>query len=259
MLIGEFARRCRLPVSTLRFYNRIGLLRPAEVDPRTGYRHYGADQVPAAVLVGRLRGLGVVPEDIARVLAGGPDAAAALARQRDRLRAEVADRQRALAEVDLLLAGAPAAGHDPRLVDLMSVEVVALPIAADHRALGEAAVRGIARLRTLLRRHGCGWREPWGGAFPLDLPDGEVHAYVFAHPGTPADPELDRAWLPGGPAVEVVHDGGRHGLAGAYRSAFEWIEGAGLVAAGPVVEEYVRLNSVAGDGMTRVLVPVLTG
>jgi hypothetical protein len=38
---GDFARRSGLTSSALRFYADSGLLRPAEVDPASGYRYYG--------------------------------------------------------------------------------------------------------------------------------------------------------------------------------------------------------------------------
>jgi len=40
--IGEFARLGSVSVRTLRHYDEIGLLRPATVDPETGYRGYSA-------------------------------------------------------------------------------------------------------------------------------------------------------------------------------------------------------------------------
>jgi MerR family regulatory protein len=38
--IGEFARLGAVSVRTLRLYDEMGLLRPARVDPATGYRAY---------------------------------------------------------------------------------------------------------------------------------------------------------------------------------------------------------------------------
>jgi hypothetical protein len=40
--IGEFARLGGVSVRALRHYDEIGLLRPATVDPDTGYRGYAA-------------------------------------------------------------------------------------------------------------------------------------------------------------------------------------------------------------------------
>ncbi|HET6532349.1 MAG TPA: MerR family DNA-binding transcriptional regulator, partial [Actinoplanes sp.] len=45
--IGELARASGLPVTTLRFYDGAGVLCPAAVDPRTGYRRYAPGQVGA--------------------------------------------------------------------------------------------------------------------------------------------------------------------------------------------------------------------
>ena len=38
--IGVFARRSRLSMKALRLYDRLGLLKPADVDPENGYRRY---------------------------------------------------------------------------------------------------------------------------------------------------------------------------------------------------------------------------
>ena len=42
MTIGDFSRATRLSAKTLRFYHRVGLLAPAQVDPGNGYRMYSA-------------------------------------------------------------------------------------------------------------------------------------------------------------------------------------------------------------------------
>jgi DNA-binding transcriptional MerR regulator len=36
--IGRFARLCRLSIKQLRHYDELGLLRPARIDPSSGYR-----------------------------------------------------------------------------------------------------------------------------------------------------------------------------------------------------------------------------
>lgn len=59
MSIGSFAQRCGLTASTLRFYADSGSLLPAEVDPVTGYRFYREDQLAKAVLLRRLREIGM--------------------------------------------------------------------------------------------------------------------------------------------------------------------------------------------------------
>ncbi|AUG75464.1 hypothetical protein CFP65_0501 [Kitasatospora sp. MMS16-BH015] len=59
LTIGAFARVTRLSPKALRLYDELGLLRPAEVDPVTGYRRYAPGQVERARLVAWLRRLGM--------------------------------------------------------------------------------------------------------------------------------------------------------------------------------------------------------
>lgn len=57
--IGEFAELGGVSAKTLRFYDEIGLFRPASVDPRTGYRHYLPQQLEDLASILALRNLGV--------------------------------------------------------------------------------------------------------------------------------------------------------------------------------------------------------
>ncbi|HEY3894824.1 MAG TPA: MerR family transcriptional regulator [Pseudonocardiaceae bacterium] len=51
LTIGEFARASRLTQKALRLYDELGLLPPAHVDPRSGYRTYDLAQLERAQLV----------------------------------------------------------------------------------------------------------------------------------------------------------------------------------------------------------------
>ena len=57
--IGELAAASGLSPKALRLYADSGLLVPRRVDPFTGYRSYGADQIERARLIAALRGLGM--------------------------------------------------------------------------------------------------------------------------------------------------------------------------------------------------------
>ncbi len=77
MSIGEFARLSRLSPKALRLYDELGLLPPAQVDPGSGYRWYGAGQLDSARLVASLRQIGVPLAQIQLILGLEPEAAAA--------------------------------------------------------------------------------------------------------------------------------------------------------------------------------------
>jgi PPM family protein phosphatase len=76
LTIGAFARAARLSPKALRLYDELGLLRPARVDPVSGYRFYEPAQLERARLVAWLRRLGMPLARIRVVCALEPAAAA---------------------------------------------------------------------------------------------------------------------------------------------------------------------------------------
>ncbi|MBC3840161.1 MerR family transcriptional regulator [Streptacidiphilus sp. 4-A2] len=76
LTIGAFARASRLSPKALRLYDELELLRPAQVDPASGYRFYHPEQLERARLVAWLRRLGMPLVRIRRVLELEPDLAA---------------------------------------------------------------------------------------------------------------------------------------------------------------------------------------
>lgn len=66
--IGELATRTMLSLKALRLYGDRGLLPPARVDPRTGFRRYGLAQVERARRIALLRATGMPLARIAEVL-----------------------------------------------------------------------------------------------------------------------------------------------------------------------------------------------
>jgi DNA-binding transcriptional MerR regulator len=68
--IGEFARMGTVSIRTLRHYDEIGLLHPAQVDPDTGYRSYSADQLGQLNRIIALKDLGFSLSQTAKLLSG---------------------------------------------------------------------------------------------------------------------------------------------------------------------------------------------
>src|SRR5580692_7814885 len=66
--IGTVARLAQVPVRALRHYDDLGLLTPAWVDPRSGYRYYTPDQVLRLHRILVLRDLGVPLTEIGRLV-----------------------------------------------------------------------------------------------------------------------------------------------------------------------------------------------
>ncbi|MFI6862114.1 MerR family transcriptional regulator [Streptomyces sp. NPDC050421] len=76
LTIGAFAKASRLSPKALRFYDELGLLPPARVDPVNGYRLYAPEQLDQARYVAWLRRLGLPLARIQHVITLEPAAAA---------------------------------------------------------------------------------------------------------------------------------------------------------------------------------------
>ncbi|OFW98007.1 MAG: hypothetical protein A3D94_11070 [Alphaproteobacteria bacterium RIFCSPHIGHO2_12_FULL_66_14] len=66
--IGEFAQIAQVSGRQLRFYDQLGLLRPAHTDPQTGYRYYSIRQLPRLNGILALKELGLSLEQIGPLL-----------------------------------------------------------------------------------------------------------------------------------------------------------------------------------------------
>ncbi|MYS10873.1 MerR family transcriptional regulator [Streptomyces sp. SID6041] len=99
-IIGDFARHGRVSVRMLRHYDAIGLLRPARVDPHTGYRFYTADQLALLNRVIALKELGFTLDQVKAILDERFDAD----ELRGMLRLRQAELETALAEARARLA-----------------------------------------------------------------------------------------------------------------------------------------------------------
>ncbi len=92
--IGDFSRIARVSCRLLRYYDELGLLKPAQLERDSGYRYYSASQLPRLNRILVLKDLGLSLEDIARVL----DSNLSAAELRGMLMVRRSDAQRALAD-----------------------------------------------------------------------------------------------------------------------------------------------------------------
>lgn len=86
--IGEFSNVCQVSVKTLRHYDKIGLLAPAEVDRFTGYRYYRTEQIDTMNYIQRLKRYGFSLEEIQQVMAlvDNREISARLRQQKEKLK-----------------------------------------------------------------------------------------------------------------------------------------------------------------------------
>lgn len=64
LTIGQMSKLNGVPIKTLRYYDEIGLFRPHEVDPSTGYRYYTLEQIKKLDLILYLKNIGIPLKEI---------------------------------------------------------------------------------------------------------------------------------------------------------------------------------------------------
>lgn len=70
--IGVFSRLSRISIRMLRHYDEVGLLKPAQIDPWTGYRYYEERQLETANQITSLRDMGFGIAAIGSLLSSSP-------------------------------------------------------------------------------------------------------------------------------------------------------------------------------------------
>jgi len=258
--IGEFSKLSHVTVKTLRYYDRIGLLKPAEVDRWTSYRYYSADQLPRLNRILALKDLGLSLDQIARLL----DEPLSPDQIRGMLRLKQVELQEQLEEEQARLARVEQRLRQIEQEETMSTQEVALK---------KIPAQAVASVRDVIPSFGD-LGQLFGEVFaylgqhritPAGPPIGIYHDQEFreqdvdievAVPVTGSIPEGDRVKRRELSAVEemacIIHQGSYETVGGTYGQLMTWIEANGYRMVGPVREVYVQGPESGGDPSTYV-------
>src|SRR5437667_9973674 len=104
--IGDFSKLSLVSVKALRYYDELGLLKPAQVDEFTGYRYYTASQLTRLNRILVMKDMGLSLSQIAHLLDNEPtpDQIRGMLRLKQvELRQELAEGQARLARIEAWL------------------------------------------------------------------------------------------------------------------------------------------------------------
>jgi DNA-binding transcriptional MerR regulator len=267
--IGEFARHGRVSIRMLRHYDAIGLLRPAYVDPATGYRSYTAVQLADLNRIVALKDLGFSLEQIATMIAddlGPAELRTMLTMRRAQLETTLAESQARLAQVESRLHGlendVPAA--DVVVKELPAVRLVGLtataasftpdditpvvhPLCAElGRRLPDADVRPAGRLTCLYEQQS----------------EDEVVVRATVPAAFDAGGNLnglDVIDLRTTQAATLVHRGPIDQVLPSWQALARWLDDNGRRAAEPARELYLDTPQDPDDWVTELQQPFTTG
>ncbi|WBB75032.1 MerR family transcriptional regulator [Micromonospora sp. WMMD1128] len=258
--IGEFAGLGRVSVRMLRHYDAIGLLRPAHVDPHSGYRFYTAVQLRLLNRVTALKDLGFSLQQVQTLIDEEVDPAELRGMLRLR-RAELAARMRQdtarLAQVDARLRMIESEGHmdtgDVVLKNIPAIRVAQLSGTAagyDHpTSITENLTPLYPRLMESLERHGIAitgapiaWYEP----APSEPGDETIRVHAAFPIGTADEPPaagFEVVTLPPiGYAATALHHGPMSEAFRTGQKIANWIDDHGHRAVEPGFAREVYLD-----------------
>jgi len=249
--IGTVARLAQVSVRTLRHYDDLGLLKPAYVDPLTGYRHYTPDQVLRLHRILVLRDLGVSLSEVGQLIDDDvtvEQLRGILRLRQAEARARLAAQTEQLTRVELRLAQleeGPMADYEVIVKRLEPMRVVALSEnLAGVEEIGEACGRMYPRLHAALAQHQVAF-DGLSLALYEDTAEEDLPLRLTTAlrvPGSAAI-ESDGVTTMDLPAVEraatTVVRGAPDRFADAFRALHEWVDRAGEQATSFERELYI--------------------
>lgn len=252
--IGDFARLGRVSVRMLRHYDSIGLLRPASVDPHTGYRFYRADQLRRLNRVIALKDLGLTLEQVRAIVDDAVDVAelrGMLRLRRSQLAEQLAADTARLTAVEARLRMIESEGRmttqEVVLKEIVSVRVAELTAVAPSyqgedigpviQPLYPELFRRLADAGITPAGPSIAWYEPAPGD------DGDavvVHAGVTVGVGAEAASDVAVVDLPAvRTAATIIHHGAMDDVEESMQALARWIEGNGYRTDGFAREVYL--------------------
>jgi DNA-binding transcriptional MerR regulator len=274
--IGDFAGLGRVSVRMLRHYDAIGLLRPAHVDPHSGYRYYTAAQLRLLNRVLALKDLGFTLQQVQTMIEEKVDSGelrGMLRLRRAELAAQVERDTFRLAQVDARLRMIESEGHmdtgDVVLKHIEPIRVAELSATAtsydDPTSITENLSPLYPRLMELMEKAGV----PMIGApiaYYLPAPTGPGDETITVHAAFPinavdlTDPGFDVVELPAiAQAATALHEGSMSEAFRTGQKLANWIDDNGYRTVAPGFAREVYLDCPPGEfdkWVTEMQVPV---
>ncbi|WP_274564751.1 MerR family transcriptional regulator [Streptomyces spiramyceticus] len=268
--IGDFARHGRVSVRMLRHYDAIGLLRPAHVDPVSGYRFYEAGQLARLNRVIALKDLGFTLQQVQLILDEqvSPEQLRGMLRlRRAELEEAVAAAAARLTQVEARLRTIESEGrmstHDVVVKRIPAVRVAELSgTAASYEPEHIGPVIGplFDELCRRLDQVGVVSAGP-GIAYYEDSPDGGDAILVHAALPVGTSPKDGHDFsIVDLPAIEssatVVHRGSMDNIMPTAQTLARWIDSNGYRSAGYARELYLECPDDPGQWVTEIQEPI---
>jgi DNA-binding transcriptional MerR regulator len=256
--IGDFARMAQVSIRLLHHYDELGLLKPAHIDPETGYRYYQLEQLARLYRILAFRDLGISLEQIRELLTrelSSTELRGMLILRQAQLMEHIAEEQARLARVEARIQQID--DHDYEVV-LKSVPVQhilsirkTLPLEGYH----------IRPLMQSMRQALSSYDAPWWLIFHGNLPDDQHDFEGGLQVGADCDADItlptgEKLMLRELPPIElaatVIHQGDWRPHA--YHALMRWVKESGYQVIGSLRQRLLRFEPERS--ITEMILPV---
>jgi effector-binding domain-containing protein len=267
--IGDFSKLSQVPIKTLRYYDRIGLLPPAEVDAFTGYRYYAITQLARLNRILALKDLGFSLEQIATVLTeslSAEELRGMLRMKQAEVQTLIAAEQERLARIQARITYIEQEHTMPNYeIVIKKAEPFQAATLRDVIPTYDSIGRLYAELANVMREGGL---HPTGPCAAIYYDEGyqeedvDVEVLYPVAGDLPPHQRVSVRTIKGVEQVAaLVHNGPYEGFQKAYQALIGWIEDNGYAICGPNREIYLQ-DATDGrppeDYVTEIQFPVRT-
>jgi effector-binding domain-containing protein len=246
--IGDFSKLNRVTIKTLRYYDEVGLLKPAHVDAYTGYRYYTYNQLPRLNRILALKDLGFSLEEIKGLLTEDltPEQMRGMLKLRQsEINQRIQDEEDRLRRVEARL----------RQIEREEVMSAYDIVTKEVEPIKVATVRGVVPtppdqgrlwgiLESHLQKHGLASKEPCFSLYHDDEykeKDWDIEVCEAIEEDVPETTQVNvRSLLKVETMACVVHHGPFVTISDAYDALMKWIDENGYQIVGPCREVYLN-------------------
>ena len=268
--IRDFARLAEVSMPTLRYYDEIGLFKPIQVDPETGYRFYTMDQLPHLYRIQALKEIGLGLTQIVAILDEGvsPEAIHGMLRFRQaQLQQHIQTEQEQLVRLEARLRSLEQDGglpvYEVVLKAVNAITAVSMPLTvADltHQVhwsdIHGAMMRqyGVTPIDHLFMLHADGEDDHLANSFEMVAPveSRDAQSLITRSAGRLTSCELRSVPR----MASTLHQGHPALVMPAYQALGIWMEHNGYTIVGPRRKICLRRGDHLDDTLTEIQIPV---
>ena len=262
--IGDFSKIARVTIKTLRYYDKIGLLKPSFIDIHTGYRYYTDEQISEIHAILSYKKAGLSNADVKNLLSKKCKQKEILLSCKEKLQMEIESLSRQIDSIDKLLCEE---NKDEYSVTVKTVNACKVCYFCGYVENNEQIPTFIHNCHAEIRATNPEVRFPIPDYCCIIYPHDEYresnifvqYAQSVVDYGKETEilkfKELEEVV-----AISVVHHGNYETLSNAYLYAVKWAKENGYVLRGDARERYIHGawdNRVESEWETEVQLPIL--